>query len=676
MREDSPQATPIDVAQALRDAIRALAADPVRAEAIARELLQAAPDNVDARALLGAALREQGRLEPSRAALEPLVRDHPGSWVAQFQGAQTLFALGLSRAAVEPLRRTLALNAGLSVGWRMLGDILLASGQLPQAQTAYDRMLGAVLGRGPLLQAADDLACGRLIEAERTLRGVHADPTAQGSSAHLLGEVLARQGRLTEAIDVLTECVRATPGDYLARQAYAFALFRADRCAEALVELDILLARKSDDYRVRMTKAAVLTEMGDFAAAADVTETVLAAFPDQPQAWLVHGHGLRTLGRIQDSIAAYDRCLELDPGCSAAYWSLANLKTYRFTPPVRAALETRLTRGDLAPEDRSHLHFTLGKVLEDEARFDEAFDHYARANAIEHGRRDYDPQRLTDFVRRAKALLTPQFFAERTGWGQSAPDPIFIVGLPRSGSTLIEQILTSHPAVEGTRELMDLQLIADWIAGPDAPDCLARMASLPPELCAKLGGDYLAWTQARRRLGRARFTDKAPWNFMHAGLIQLILPKARIIDVRRHPLGCCLSTFKQHFAQGFDFAYDLGDLGRYYADYVELMAHYDAVAPGRVRRVIYEAMVEDPEGETRRLLADLDLAFDPACLRFFDNPRAVATPSSQQVRQPIFADAVDHWRRFEPWLGPLKAALGPALQTYPDAPVATAGVQA
>jgi tetratricopeptide (TPR) repeat protein len=417
-----------------------------------------------------------------------------------------------------------------------------------------------------------------------------------------------------------------------------------------------------------MTKAAALTEIGDHAAAAEVMAAVLADFPDQPQGWLVQGAGLRTLGRIDEAIAAFRRAIELDPERSDAWWSLANLKTYRFSAEERTAIEARLARADLSPADRANLHFTLGQLLEDAGSYGEAFDNYARGNAIEHRRRAYDYRQTTAFVARSKALFTPAFFAERTGWGDPAADPIFIVGLPRSGSTLVDQILASHPAVEGTRELQDIQAVADWIDATGRPSAYPEaLAGAPRDLCAKLGRDYLDWSRAQRRLGRPRFVDKAPWNFMHIGLIRLILPAAKIVDVRRHPLGCCLSAFQQHFSQGWNFSYDLNDLGRYYADYVDLMGHFDAALPGRVHRVTYEALVADTECEVRRLLAYLDLSFDAACLRFFDNPRAVATPSSEQVRQPIFTDAIDRWRRFEPWLDPLKAALGPALAAYPSA---------
>ena len=250
------------------------------------------------------------------------------------------------------------------------------------------------------------------------------------------------------------------------------------------------------------------------------------------------------------------------------------------------------------------------------------------------------------------------------GWGDPATDPIFIVGLPRSGSTLVEQILASHPAIEGTRELPDIQLMADWAAAQGPGGYPQTLAGLPHTAFSQLGRDYLARTAPRRRLGRPRFIDKAPWNALHLGLIHLILPNAKIIDVRRHPMACGFSIFTQHFAAGFDFAYDLADIGRYYADYADLMAHLDAVRPGLVHRVIYEKLVADTEGEVRRLLAYLGLPFDPAVLRFFETERAIVTPSSQQVRRPVYASAVEHWRRFEPWLGPMKIALGPVLATW------------
>lgn len=657
-----------DVTAMLRRAAELLVSDPTRAEAIAREAFGIAPDNQDTLAVLGAALRGQGDFKAARAILEPLVARQRDSWFARYELAWVLVALGWSRAATGPLTEALALNPSLTAGWRLLGDIRLFSGQFSAAQTAYDHQLRSAIGDRRLRDAARALAEGRLRDAERDLGPIVADEPTMPAAAHLLAEVLARRGRLADAERLLSECLRQAPDFDPARRTLALVLHGAGQQAQALAHLNHLLARDPDDHRCRMIKAAVLTDIGDHAAAADIGAALLEVFPDQARGWLVHGHGLRTLGRMRDAIAAFRRCIELDPDCGEAYWSLANLKTYRFTQSARAEMGARLARPDLGPEDRIHLHFALGRAHEDAQCWADAFEHYAKGNAIEHGRRGYEADRASVFVGRSKALFTPTFFAARDEPDMDEQAPIFIVGLPRSGSTLVDQILTSHPAVEGIGELRDIQTIAEWIGGPTMEgrgwEYLERLRGLGPDIRAGLGRDYLEKCGARRKLGRPRFTDKAPWNFLHIGLIRMILPEARIIDVRRHPLGCGISLFKQHFSRGWGFSNDLSDVGRYYADYVELMAHFDTVLPGAIHRVIYENLVQDTPGEVRRLLAWLNLPFDSACLRFFENPRPVATPSSEQVRRPIFADGLDHWRHFEPWLGPLKAALGPALETW------------
>jgi len=352
----------------------------------------------------------------------------------------------------------------------------------------------------------------------------------------------------------------------------------------------------------------------------------------------------------------------------AAWFALANLKTHVFSDAERTAMRDALADPQLSPAGSADFYFALGQAEENAGAYDAAFEQFAAGARIEHARRGYDPSAMPALVECTKSLFTPSYLAQRAGWGAQDPAPIFVVGLPRSGSTLVDQILASHPAIEGLQELMEVQWMADWTARETAlpyPDSLIR---LPRAVIAQLGRDYLERTRPRRRLGRARFTDKAPWNFVHVGLIRLMLPNARIIDVRRHPLACGLSAFKQHFASGFDFTYDLDALGRYYAAYVDLMAHFDTVAPGAVHRVIYEDLVDDTEGETRRMLAYLELPYDPACLRFFETRRAVATPSSEQVRRPISVDGKDRWRVYEAFLDPLKAALGPVLDAYPAAP--------
>jgi predicted Zn-dependent protease len=664
MPQSNEPAPATDSAALLGRAIRIAAADPAGAEALAQSVLAVRPDDVDALTVIGAARRSQGDPAGAVATLAPLAERTPGSFAVRYELGRALVANGESRRAIAPLEAAVALNPKLGGAWRLLGDIRLVAGDATGAQVAYDRSLAAFVTDPQLVLAANLLADGALADAEAAVRAVLARTPGSAPAAHLAGEILLRRGLWEPARAALAHCLERAPGSRFARQAYALTLRSAGRAGEALAELDRLQAEGPADNRSRMIKAAVLADTGDFAVASDITAQLLETFADQPHAWLLYGNGLRTLGRTDEAISAYRRCLELDPDCGEAWWSLANLKSYRFSPREQAMIEARAAAPDTpAP---ALLRFALGKACEDDGRDAEAFAHYAAANALERQRRPYDAEATSTLVRRAKALFKPDFFAQRAGWGWPAGDPIFIVGLPRSGSTLVEQILASHPGIEGAGELADIEIMAGAVArrpasGGGYPD---QVASLSAADAALLGRDYLARTQARRRLGRVRFVDKAPGNFLHAGLISLMLPNAAIIDVRRHPLGCCLSAYKQHFAGGFDFAYDLEDLGRYYADYVELMAHFDQVLPGRILRVGYEALIADPEGETRRMLGYLGLAFDPACLRFFDNPRPVATPSSEQVRRPISADAADHWRRYEPWLGPLKAALGPALTGY------------
>ncbi len=433
-------------------------------------------------------------------------------------------------------------------------------------------------------------------------------------------------------------------------------LYGLDRAQEALAEIEPVLTRQPNLAEALGLRAAIRVQLGDAEGAITDYAAALAVDPGQPRLWLSQGHALKIVGRQAAAVAGYRQSLALAPTQGEAWWSLANLKTWRFEPGDLDAMTGLLARDDLGPDDRAHLGFALGKGLEDAGRHGEAFEHYRQANARRRAVTPYDADAHHAFVQRTMAVFTPAFLASQAEVGCAAPDPIFVVGLPRSGSTLVEQILASHSAVEGASELADLTGIARGLAASSPyPESLAALA---PEDFAALGEAYLARTRVHRKLGRAHFVDKFPGNFLHAGLIHLILPRARIIDVRRHPLGGCLSIFKQHFAQGQAYSYDLTDLGRYHADYVALMAHFDAVLPGRIHRVSYEALVEDTEAEVRRLLAYCGLPFESQCLRFHETRRAVRTASSEQVRQPIFRDGLDQWRRFEPWLGPLKAALG------------------
>ena len=502
----------------------------------------------------------------------------------------------------------------------------------------------------------------RLDVAERILKPYLKDDPFDAAAIRMLAELAARIGRWRDAENLLRRAVELAPGWTAAKANLALALGRMGRPAEAIELLDEIFAEEPEELSHWNLKAATLGRLGDFEQAIQLYEGVLERSPKQPRLWLSYGHMLKTVGRQAEGIAAYRKAIELKPTLGEAWWSLANLKTVKFAEADLSAMQQALRHPALNDEDRFHLDFALGKAMHDVARSDQAFEHYSRANALRLKSQPYSPGEITKTVDRCVAAFTRQALSERSG-GHDAADPIFIVGMPRAGSTLVEQILSSHSLVEGTSELPDIPM-------------LARKAGAYPKAILEasaddrhaLGAEYLRRAGVQRRTDRPFFIDKLPNNWLFVPFIHLILPKAKIIDARRHPLGCCLSNFRQHFARGQPFTYDLEHVGRYYADYVRLMAHVDEVLPRRLHRVIYERMVDDTEGEVRRLLDHCGLEFEPSVLEFYKTDRAVRTASSEQVRRPIYRDATEEWRAYEPHLEPLKQALGPVLDAYPDAP--------
>jgi cytochrome c-type biogenesis protein CcmH/NrfG len=584
---------------------------------------------------------------------------------------QARAALGEVEGSIDALTRAVSLRPDLPEAWLALAEQLRERGDAQAADRAYAHYIKAATRDPHLMRAAAALCENRIPEAEALLRAHLARHPTDVAALRMLAEVAARLMRYSDALRLLERCLELAPSFDAARHNYASVLNRQSRSAEALKQCAQLLAKDPHNASYRSLQAAISANLGEYADCIAAYESVLSEYPRQPKLWMSYGHALRTTGRVPESIVAYRRALAMEPTLGEAWWSLANLKTFRFTGADVLAMREALTRTDLTEEDRLHFEFALGKALEDAAAYEESFRHYAAGNALRRGQHGYDPEENSRFVRRSKELFTRQFFAERAGAGAPARDPIFIVGLPRSGSTLIEQILSSHPLVEGTMELPHLPRLARELAGPKQEEegaFFKRVAALGREELRALGERYLAETRVMRKSGTPFFIDKMPNNCMYVGLIHLILPNATVIDARRHPLGCCFSCFKQHFARGQWFSYGLQDLGRYYRDYVELMAHFDEVLPGRVARVHYESLIEDTERQVRRLLEHCGLAFDPACLRFHENERAVRTASSEQVRRPIFRAGLDQWRHYEPWLGPLAQTLGDLLKEYPQAP--------
>jgi tetratricopeptide (TPR) repeat protein len=478
----------------------------------------------------------------------------------------------------------------------------------------------------------------------------------------MLAEAATGREDFTQAERLLEECLRLAPGYSRARLDLALVLHKQLQAEPMLPLLERLLALEPGNPRYRTLQAAALSLLGRVDSALTIHEALVKEFPRHEQAWLNYGHTLRAVGRQREAVDAYHKCLEIAPAFGDAWLSLANLKTVRFTDEDVAAIRAQLAREELRHDDRSQLEFALGKALEDAGDFAASFGHYARGNALRREVVYYQGESVTLHVERTRALYTREFFGARAGWGCPSSEPIFIVGLPRAGSTLLEQILASHSQVEGTRELTYLPRLAVELGDVEEPGkppaYPASVARLSAAELAALGERYLAQARSHRVVGRAHFIDKMGSNFLQVGLIQLMLPNARIIDARRAPLGCCFANFKQHFHKGLWFSYSFEDLARYYRDYLTAMAHFDGVLPGRIHHVNYEDVVRDFESEVRRLLDYCGLPFEEQCLRFHENRRVVATMSSEQVRRPLYAEGVTQWRNFEPWLGPLKDALG------------------
>jgi len=563
------------------------------------------------------------------------------------------------RLAALQAREILAVAPGNADAYRLLGAALRRTGEAEEAERAELDAISASVGDPELMHAAGALLDNDLAVAERVLRPRLSERPTDVAAIRMMAELAGRLGRYADSEKLLRRALELAPAFAPARSNLATVLYKQNRPAEAIAELDRLQGSDASNQNLR---AAALGRIGSYEEAILVYEQVLAAVPDQPKVWMSYGHALKTVGRQSDGIAAYRRALTLAPALGEVWWSLANLKTVAFSEEDVAAMAAALERADLARDDRFHLHFALGRAFEERKDFASSFHHYAEGNRLRGETIGYDAGEVEAFAAHAEKLFTPAFFAAREGQGCAAPDPIFILGMPRSGSTLVEQILASHSQVEGTMELPDIPALARRLGKGE--DYLDALPDLAPDALRALGQEYLERTRIQRKTGRPFFIDKMPNNWAHAGLIRLILPNAKIIDARRHPLDCCLSNFKQHYARGQGFSYSLADMGRYYAAYAGLMTHFEGAMPAPPYRLIHERLIDDPEGEIRALLDWLGLPFEPACLAFHETERPVRTASSEQVRRPLNREGIGQWRAYELWLDPLKDALGPVLDRW------------
>ena len=512
-------------------------------------------------------------------------------------------------------------------------------------------------------QVGAALRAGDTAEAERLLRARVLEAPGDADALAALGDIVAQKGALGEATALFQRAIALAPGAHALRLLLSELHARQSHFPMALSLLRQVPPEHRRSFDIRAREAALLGQVGRRDEEIALYRELVGEQPKNAQLWMTLGTALNYAGKRDEAVEALRRAIKLQPTFGEPWWSLANLKSFRFDERDIAAMETAL-RGELRPIDALHFHFALGRAFEELREFQKSFEHYAEGNRLRAASLTPAQMFVTPFIDAQIATFTPALLDHYKDAGCPDEGPIFVVGLQRSGSTLIEQILASHPEIEGTAELMTMQNLWDELAAlgsSNGRSVFEQVAHSDPSVFRKIGEEYLLRTKAYRIEGRRFFVDKLPANWMNVGLIRLALPKAKIIDARRHPMACGFSNFKQHYATGVTFAYSQESIGRFYADYLRLMRHFDAAQPGAIHHVINEKLIEDPEGEVRRMLDYVGVPFDRACLEFHSNKRAVHTPSAEQVRRPINREGVDVWRDYEPWLEPLREALGGAL---------------
>jgi tetratricopeptide (TPR) repeat protein len=616
---------------------------------------------------LAVALLMQDKVSEALEALEHLIVLAPEFSPARIDLARAYRKAKRADEAHTELRCVLGQDPSLHLAWLALGDVLVDLRRYPDARQAFRRAYSADPDRGRLTRGYAAFGRGESMAAERLFREILEANASHVGALCGLAAIYRGAGLLVEAERLLRHALTQTEHSPLVWRGMAQTLVEAGRLPEAEAAVRRALLVEPESARCWVSLATISGRMHRPDAALAAYREAERVDPNQPLVHLSIGHVLKTLGRRAECEQAYHECIARDASAGEAYVSLAELKNYVFTAAEIAAMEAQLAAGTGGDTNAARLRFALGRAYEQRGDASAAFTHYVAGNRLRGRESPFDFAGFEVQCRRVISRLNEDFFAGAARGGCADPAPIFIVGLPRSGSTLVEQILSSHPAVEGTMELPNIPAYVAELqrlnARQDAyPDSLA---AAPAAVLNALGRRYLRET-APLRGGRQHFTDKLPNNFVHVGLIHAILPDATIIDVRRHPMDACLSCFKQYFAAGQSFTYNLEGLGRYYRCYLAMMDHWDAVLPGKVLHVSYEDLVREPHGQVRRLLAHCGLEFDARCLEFHRTHRPIRTASSEQVRQPLFTSSIGYWRRFERELQPLRTSLGDCLARFPE----------
>ena len=637
------------------------------AERQLRAIQDAAPGEVNSLRLLGVALLDQDKVLPAIETLERVVAAAPNFWHARTDLARAYRRDGRLEAAREELRRVVAAAPGLDAAWLAYGDVLVDLEKYPDARVAYERARLADPHCRRIEQAAAALVAEDRKTAELIFRDILKADAGHVAALCGLAAISLTVSRAGDALRLLRHALKQSAHLPLAWRGLCQTMVDLGRLPEAEAAVRHLLKIEAENPKNWVLLGTVCTRLMRQPDALLAFEEAARLNPGEVRLRLSIGHLHKTLGRRSECEEAYKRCLDLNPSFGEAYWSLADLKNYVFSDTEIAAMQV-LLKDDGDDVDQAQLHFALGRAFEHQKNYALAFGHYSIGNTRRRKTVPFDIKAFENKTRRVRECFDAAFFSHRpaAGWGDRAP--IFVVGLPRSGSTLVEQILASHSSVEGTFELPNVLTIVREFdhSNPEHDAYPESVRAAPRELFAGLGRRYLEET-APIRSGRPHFIDKMPNNFSHVGLIHTMLPNAIIVDVRRHPMDCCFSTYKQYFAEGQSFSYDLADLGRYYRCYLSLMDHWDDVLPGKVLHLEYEELVRDPEANIRRLLMHCGLDFEPACLAFHETKRPVRTASSEQVRQPLYASGVGYWRHFESELEPLRRALGDCMERFADA---------
>ena len=633
------------------------------AEALAVEV----PENRDVLYLIAVSLRFLGKIPEALAALERLEQLHPRFSRLYQERGHCYVALRDAPQAIDAFLKGVNINPALPASWGLLEGLYRMTGQPENARTAAAHI--ATLKDLPpeILTATGLFSDGDWLPAENMVRAYLLKHGNHVEGMRLLARI-GMERNVWDDAEILLEAVLTLAPDYhAARYDYARVLLERHKYLRTREELEKLLKLEPKNRSYLTLYATTIVGVGEHEKAIELYRELLADAPQAADLHLSIAHSLKTLGRRQEAIEAYRAAAAARPDFGDAYWSLANLKTYRFGEDEIARMRAEESSSGTALVDRYHLCFALGKAFEDQGKFEESFRYYERGNAFKRSESRYRPEIIEQNTRLQIENCRAELFSRHEGAGAQNPDPIFIVGLPRAGSTLLEQVLASHSRVEGTQELADIPRMVLDLQGRDPdlehpryPGVLTGMSS---EQLLRLGEKYLADTRVYRT-DKPYFIDKMPNNFRHIGLIHLILPNAKIIDARREPMACCFRNLKQLFASGQEFTYSITDIARYYRTYLELMRHWEMVLPGKVLRVQHEEVVDDLDGNVRRILDFCGLDFEPGCVEFHKTERSVRTASSEQVRQPIFRDGLDQWKNYEPWLEPLKDALGDALVNY------------